>query len=104
MGISAGAHRLWAHRSYKAKWQLRLFLMICNCIGMQDSVIVWVRDHRCHHKWVETDADPYNIKRGFFFAHVGWLLMKKRAMVKEYGSKIDISDLTSDPILAFQHR
>lgn len=30
LGITAGAHRLWSHRSYKAKWPLRynlLFLM-----------------------------------------------------------------------------
>ncbi|GLV31138.1 Desaturase 1 [Carabus blaptoides fortunei] len=30
LGITAGAHRLWAHRSYKAKWPLRVFLMMCN--------------------------------------------------------------------------
>ncbi|KAF7393128.1 hypothetical protein HZH66_008961 [Vespula vulgaris] len=36
IGITAGAHRLWAHRSYKAKWQLRLILIIFNTIAFQD--------------------------------------------------------------------
>ncbi|XP_043674341.1 acyl-CoA Delta-9 desaturase-like isoform X2 [Vespula pensylvanica] len=35
IGITAGAHRLWAHRSYKAKWQLRLILIIFNTIAFQ---------------------------------------------------------------------
>lgn len=34
-GITAGAHRLWAHRSYKAKWPLQLLLMILNTIAFQ---------------------------------------------------------------------
>lgn len=104
IGITAGAHRLWAHRSYKATWQLRLILTIFNTIAFQDSAIDWARDHRVHHKFSETDADPHNAKRGFFFAHVGWLLLRKHPDVKEKGSAIDMSDLKSDPILAFQQK
>jgi len=37
LGITAGAHRLWAHRSYKAKWPLQLILMIMNTIAFQVS-------------------------------------------------------------------
>ncbi|KAL6426384.1 hypothetical protein ACFW04_009107 [Cataglyphis niger] len=103
-GITAGAHRLWAHRSYKAKWPLQLLLMILNTIAFQDSAIDWARDHRVHHKYSETDADPHNAKRGFFFSHVGWLLCRKHPEVKEKGKGIDLSDLESDPILAFQRK
>lgn len=46
MGITAGAHRLWAHKSYKATWQLRLILMFFNLIAFQNSIYEWVRDHR----------------------------------------------------------
>lgn len=28
LGITAGAHRLWSHKSYEARLQLRIFLMI----------------------------------------------------------------------------
>ncbi|KAG7213575.1 hypothetical protein KM043_002830 [Ampulex compressa] len=103
-GITAGAHRLWAHRSYKAKWQLRLLLMICNTMAFQDAAVDWARDHRVHHKYSETNADPHDARRGFFFAHLGWLLCKKRPEVREKGKGIDMTDLKSDPILAFQKK
>ena len=68
--ITAGSHRLWTHRSYKASFPLRVFLMLTNCIAMEDSIFVWARDHRVHHKFSETPADPHDATRGFFFAHV----------------------------------
>lgn len=67
-------------------------------------MIEWARDHRVHHKFSETDADPHNARRGFFFAHVGWLLSRRHPDVKTKGKTVDISDLTSDPILNFQHK
>ncbi|VDK68289.1 unnamed protein product [Litomosoides sigmodontis] len=104
MGITAGAHRLWSHRSYKARWPARLFLMFCNSMAFQNDVIEWSRDHRCHHKWIDTDADPHNTTRGMFFAHMGWLLVRKHPEVKRKGAQLDLSDLFNDPILAFQRR
>uniref|UniRef100_A0A0B7A1V2 Fatty acid desaturase domain-containing protein n=3 Tax=Arion vulgaris TaxID=1028688 RepID=A0A0B7A1V2_9EUPU len=104
MGITAGAHRLWSHRSYKARLPLRAFLALCNCISFQNSVFEWSRDHRAHHKYSETDADPHNAKRGFFFAHIGWLLVKKHPDVKDKGKVLDLSDLKNDPVVAFQDR
>lgn len=46
-------------------------------MAYQNSIYTWGRDHRVHHKYSETDADPVNIERGFFFAHCGWLMCKK---------------------------
>lgn len=46
LGITAAVHRLWAHRSYKAKWPLKLILMTCNTMASQMSVIRWTKDHR----------------------------------------------------------
>ena len=68
LGITAGAHRLWSHKSYKAKLPLRIFLMICQTMAGQNCLYVWCREHRVHHKFSETDADPHNTNRGFFFA------------------------------------
>ncbi len=68
--ITAGAHRLWSHRSYKASLPLRFFLVLMNCTAMENSIYVWARDHRVHHKYSETSADPHDANRGFFFAHV----------------------------------
>ncbi|KAK0399266.1 hypothetical protein QR680_002967 [Steinernema hermaphroditum] len=104
LGITAGAHRLWAHRSYKAKWPLRVILMILQSMAFQNDVIEWSRDHRCHHKWTDTDADPHNVNRGFFFSHMGWLLVRKHPKITEKGKKLDLSDLFNDPILTFQRK
>lgn len=57
-----------------------------------------------HHKYTDTDADPYNSRRGFFFSHIGWLMVKKHPDVIEKGKTIDISDLTSDPMIRFQRK
>lgn len=104
LGVTCGSHRLWAHRSYKAKPLLRLVLVIAQTIAIQNCVIEWARDHRVHHKFSETDADPHNAKRGFFFSHIGWLLVKKHPQVKAKGRSVDMSDLEADPLLATQKR
>lgn len=70
----------------------------------QDCVYDWARDHRVHHKFSETDADPYNSRRGFFFSHMGWLMMRKHPDVIQKGKMIDMSDLLQDPVLQFQKK
>ncbi|XP_026752155.2 acyl-CoA Delta-9 desaturase-like isoform X2 [Galleria mellonella] len=104
LGVTAGAHRLWAHRAYKARWPLRLFLAIMQTMAFQNHIYEWVRDHRVHHKFSETDADPHNARRGFFFSHMGWLMVRKHKDVLEKGALVDMSDLEKDPIVMFQKK
>jgi stearoyl-CoA desaturase (delta-9 desaturase) len=85
LGVLAGSHRLWSHRSYKARLPLRVVLMIMQTMSLQNDIYEWCRDHRTHHKFSETDADPHNSRRGFFFAHMGWLLVKKHPQVIRKG-------------------
>merc|ERR1719402_1503146 len=103
-GVTMGAHRLWAHRSYKAKWPLRFLLMLANSMASQNDIFEWSRDHRVHHKYSETDADPHNAHRGFFFAHMGWLCMRKHPYVKTRGRTVDCSDLLEDPVVRVQRK
>lgn len=127
IGITAGAHRLFAHRAYKAKWPLRVLLMLLNSTSFQNPIYEWVRDHRytdklirprnmrnaplnthasfrVHHKFVDSDADPHNVNRGFFFSHIGWLMIKKHSDVIAKGKSIDMSDLKNDPVIMFQKK
>ncbi|CAH6951905.1 Scd4 [Phodopus roborovskii] len=104
LGITAGAHRLWSHRTYKARLPLRLFLIVANTMAFQNDVYEWARDHRVHHKFTETHADPHDSRRGFFFSHVGWLLVRKHPAVKEKGRKLDMSDLKAEKLVMFQKR
>nr|ABX71813.1 acyl-CoA-delta9-4-desaturase [Dendrolimus punctatus] len=104
LGITAGAHRLWAHKSYKVRLPLGILLTIFHTIAFQDAVVDWARDHRMHHKYSETDADPHNATRGSFFSHIGWLLVRKHPQIKAKGHTIDMSDLKADPVLRFQKK
>lgn len=104
VGSSVAAHRLWCHRTFKAKLPLRIILMMANCFALQNDVYEWTRDHRVHHKFSDTDADPHNINRGFFFAHMGWLMCKKHPEVFRKGATVDCSDVLEDPVIRFQRR
>jgi len=103
-GITAGAHRLWAHKTYKAKYPLRVFLMVANSMAGENSIYTWSRDHRLHHKCSETHGDPHNANRGFFFSHMGWLLVRKHPAVMKAGKTINMTDLEQDSLVMFQHR
>ncbi|ALC47547.1 CG9747, partial [Drosophila busckii] len=103
-GVTAGAHRFWTHRSYKANTVLRSILMLSYSVAGQNTLYDWVRDHRVHHKYSETDGDPHNANRGFFFSHVGWLMMLKHPEVLRRGRQIDMSDILADPVVRFHQK
>lgn len=47
-------------------------------------------------RYTDTDKDPYTIKKGFWYAHLGWLLWQREP------PKSDIRDLQRDPVMRFQ--
>lgn len=104
IGITAGAHRLWSHRSYKANLPLRIMLACMGSMAYENSIFEWARDHRVHHKFTDTDADPHNSSRGFFFSHIGWLLVRKHPDVITKGRLLSLDDLYQDKVVMFQHR
>jgi len=79
-------------------------LLFWQTVSIQNSMYDWVRDHRVHHKYTDTNADPHNSKRGFFFSHMGWLVCKKHPDVKKFGAKVEMDDLEADPIVMLQHK
>ena len=99
LSITAGYHRLFSHRTHKAAWPLRLFYALFGAGAFQNSAIKWCSDHRRHHLVTDTDDDPYSVLKGFFWAHIGWVMV---AQEEERVEKVD--DLQADPILAFQDR
>ena len=78
--------------------------MLMNSIANQGSIYHWSRDHRVHHKYSETDADPHNATRGFFFAHMGWLYVKKHGDVVKAGRELNFDDLKADPVVMLQKK
>jgi len=100
LGITAGYHRLWAHRSYNASAPLQYFLSMAGAGAVQGSIKWWSRGHRAHHRYTDTKLDPYSAHEGFWWAHVGWMIVKPRGKI----GVADISDLSRNKVVRWQHR
>ncbi|SBT36456.1 stearoyl-CoA desaturase, putative [Plasmodium ovale wallikeri] len=103
-GITFGAHRLWSHRAFKASPLVQVIFLVLNSFANQGSVITWAKNHRLHHKYSDTKYDPHNIRNGFFYSHVGWLLYQKTKYVKEKEKEIYVDDLLRNSLLLLQHK
>jgi stearoyl-CoA desaturase (delta-9 desaturase) len=84
LGVTAGFHRQFAHRSFKAKPALRVALGIMGSMAGQGNLIYWVATHRRHHQFSEGEGDPHSPYvmdgkplgrlRGLWHSHLGWML------------------------------
>jgi stearoyl-CoA desaturase (delta-9 desaturase) len=101
LGITAGYHRLWAHTSYKATLPLKIYLAAVGAGAVEGSIRWWSRDHRAHHRYTDTDKDPYSVRKGLLYSHIGWMVMKQNP--RRIG-RTDISDLNEDSVVVWQHR
>jgi len=98
--ISAGYHRLFSHRAYEAHPLFRFFLLAVGAGTFQNSARKWAIDHRRHHAKVDTDLDPYDARRGFWYSHVGWVLYEDDPdLVPEH-----VPDLDADKLVRWQER
>lgn len=103
LGITAGYHRLWSHRSYAASVPLRAFLLFGGTSAVQGSCLWWAKAHRSHHHHTDTDLDPYNSSRGLLWTHVGWMLVKTKSKTGVGNGNVEVSDLKKDPLVKWQH-
>ncbi len=102
ISITAGYHRLWSHKAYKAHPILRFIFALGGACALQNSVFSWASDHRRHHQFVDNnERDPYSAGRGLWYSHIGWML---RYYNSGRGDFSNIKDLQRDPILQWQHR
>ena len=100
LSITLGYHRLFSHLSFKAKWPVRLGTLIFGACAFENSVLHWASDHRRHHKHTDHDEDPYDISKGFFWAHIGWILFKLDAEQP----MDNVKDLRRDSLVRFQDK
>ena len=99
LSITAGYHRLFAHRTFKAHPAFEWVVLLGSTLAMQWSALAWSFDHRRHHAHVDTDADPYSIKKGFWYAHMGWLFSHRPDLQIKH-----VRDLHANPRVRFQHQ
>ena len=100
MSITLGYHRLFSHKAFKASWPVRLFVLLFGAAAFENSALWWSSEHRKHHKHVDTDDDPYDISKGFFWAHIGWLMFK----LKPVPPLDNVKDLRKDKLVMIQHK
>ncbi len=100
LSIGSGYHRFFAHKAYETNNFMKFVYLFLASAQFQGPAIKWASDHRRHHKFVDTDADPYSIKKGFFYAHIGWLFMKEDPQNRAEFEK----DLLRDPLVMWQYK
>ncbi len=98
MSIGSGYHRLFAHKAYETNKFMKALWLFLASAQFQGPALKWASDHRRHHKYIDTEKDPYNINQGFFYAHMGWLFFED-----DPKAPFD-KDLEKDPLVAFQYK
>ena len=101
LSITVGYHRLFSHRSHEASWPLVLFYAIFGAGAFQNSIIEWCSDHRNHHKSTDTENDPYSATKGFWYSHMGWVMIDEENFQNDFSN---VKDLQSSKIIMWQHR
>jgi stearoyl-CoA desaturase (Delta-9 desaturase) len=84
IGITAGYHRLFAHRAYKAHDRVRAILAFCGALAGQGPVVSWAAIHRRHHELSDQEGDPHSPNlhgrslggrlAGLLHAHYTWMI------------------------------
>lgn len=102
VSVTAGYHRYYSHRSYECSKAVQLFYLVFGAAAVENSVLNWGSDHRYHHRYVDRDGDPYDITKGGFYAHIGWIFYKD---TRDQDRRFENSpDLLKDPLVVWQHR
>lgn len=99
LSITGGYHRFYSHRTFKANRIMEWILLFFGSMAGQGSILRWCHDHRIHHAHVDTDKDPYSIKKGFWYAHFLWILEKPKAIDPKV-----VPDLLNNKLVVFQDR
>lgn len=99
MGITVGYHRFISHRSFNAPDAVKVAFLIAGGWALENSALKWCSDHVRHHANVDTDADPYNAKRGFWHSHLLWIFIKTPFSMDDKYTAI----FKKDKLIMWQH-
>jgi stearoyl-CoA desaturase (delta-9 desaturase) len=80
---------------------VQVFFAIFGAMAAQNSILWWSSSHRVHHKYADRDWDPYNIRRGFWWAHILWIFYRNEERDDTFANS---PDLLANPIVMWQHR
>jgi fatty-acid desaturase len=72
LGITALYHRSWTHNAVKFHRILEYFMAAASTFVLQMPARQWISNHIKHHKFTDEEADPHNIKKGFWCGGEGY--------------------------------
>lgn len=98
MGITGGYHRLYSHKAFRTNPLVETIILFFSTMAAQGSALRWSFEHRLHHAHVDEEKDPYSIKKGFWHAHMLWIIKKPDPIEKRV-----VADLLKNPLVMFQH-
>ena len=99
LGITMGYHRLFSHKSYQTNTFVEWVLMIFGSLALENTILKWSSDHRKHHSFSETEDDPYSIVKGFWHAHIGWVVKNTS---EEKSRIIGVKDLKNKSAIIYE--
>jgi stearoyl-CoA desaturase (delta-9 desaturase) len=100
ISVTAGYHRLFAHRTYRPAAVVRWALLAFGAATFQNSALSWSADHRAHHAETDGSGDPHAVTRGAWHAHMGWLFRRREASA----DVTRLSDLWAVRSIRLQHQ
>jgi len=93
LGVTAGYHRLFTHKSFVAKRPLKIALAVSAGFAFEGDLMSWVANHRQHHRFSDRERDPHSPfrpdgttwdkVRGFWHSHAGWLLRQGQTSAEQ---------------------
>lgn len=99
LGVTAGYHRYFSHKCFNTTPIVEIGLLAAGTLATVNSALSWSHDHRLHHRHVDQELDPYNYQKGFFWAHIGWIMTDQI----KYQPKM-VQDLSKNKRVAWQHK
>jgi stearoyl-CoA desaturase (Delta-9 desaturase) len=109
LGVTVGYHRLFTHRSFHAVAPVRAILGVLGSMAVEGPVMQWAAVHRAHHQHSDHEEDPHSphvhgdgvwaMLKGFWHAHMGWLLVHRPRNVARY-----VPDLRADGVTRWVSR
>ena len=78
VGVTAGYHRYFSHRSYKTSRWFQFVIAFLAQTSAQKGALWWASHHRHHHKYSDKEEDVHSPSlRGFWWSQVGWIVCDK---------------------------
>jgi len=101
LGVTAGYHRLLAHRSFQTSRFMQFMMAFAGCLAIQGGPLWWVAHHRAHHRHTDDEDDVHSpVTRGFWQSHMGWMMSQAAFQEKGANSR----DLHKFPELKWLQR